>query len=75
MANLSAVVESREKERVFLADNNAHPKTASSLQNEVVGIGLYGKVWGWLDWAGFGVEQISEKLSFLPHSISYFELT
>ena len=53
MANLSA--ESRE--RVLLADNNAHPNPASSLQNEVLGIGLNGKGWGWVDWAGFGVEQ------------------
>ena len=46
-------------ERVLLADNNAHPNPASSLQNEVLGIGLNGKGWGWLVWAGFGVEQFS----------------
>ena len=55
MANLSAVVE--RESRVLLADNNAHPNPASSLQNEVLGIGLNGKGWGWLDWARFGVEQ------------------
>ena len=48
-------------ERVLLADNNAHPNPASSLQNEVLGIGLNGKGWGWVDWAGFGVEQIDFK--------------
>ena len=36
----------------------AHPNLASSLQNEVLRIGLNGKGWGWVDWAGFGVEQI-----------------
>ena len=48
---------SRERVVVLLADNNAHPNPASSLQNEVLGIGLDGKGWDWVDWARFGVEQ------------------
>ena len=68
MANLSAVQCSAVVERVLLADNNAHPNPASSLQNEVLGIGLNGKVWGWLDWAGFGVEQL-ERLEILYQRI------
>ena len=55
MANLSAAVEYSRV--VIFADNNAHPNPASLLKSEVLGIGLKGKGWGWLDWAGFGVEQ------------------
>ena len=55
MANLSAVV-------VLLADDNAHSNPASSLQNKVLGIGLNGKGWGWVDMAGFGVEQFFKNL-------------
>ena len=71
MANLSsAVVVEREREsRVLLADNNAHPNPASSLQNEVLRIGLNGKGWGWLDWARFGVVQLLGAIG-MPHPSS-----
>ena len=42
--------------RLLLADNNAHPNPASSLQNEVLGIGLDGKGLGLVDWSGLEVE-------------------
>ena len=58
------------RERVLLADNNAHPNPASSLQNEVLGIGLNGKGWGWVDWAGFGVEQYNTTLN--DSAVKYF---
>ena len=58
MANLRSAVVEVSSSRVLLADNNAHPNPASSLQNEVLGIGLNGKGRGWVDWAGFGVKQI-----------------
>ena len=48
----------RERVVVLLADNNAHPNPASSLQNEVLRIGLNGKGWGWMDWDRVGVEQL-----------------
>ena len=59
MANLSSavVVVVVVESSVLLADTNGHPNPAISLQNEVLGIGLNGKGWDWVDWAGFGVEQ------------------
>ena len=55
---------------MLLADNNAHPNLASSLQNEVLGIGLNGKGWGCVDWAGFGVEQYNTTLN--DSAVKYF---
>ena len=58
MANLSSRVE-RVESAVLLADNNAHPNPASSLQNEVLGIGLNGKVAGWTG-PGLGLSKCSK---------------
>ena len=33
--------------------------TAPSDKLNLAGIGLHGNRWGWVDWTGFGVEQLS----------------
>ena len=56
MANLSSAVVELSSSRVLLADNNAHPNPAH-LKMMYVELAWMERVWSWVDWAGFGVEQ------------------